>query len=67
MSTRDVVGEYPMEIEEKEGEIKVNFFPKTKTAEDPNHVTFQLRFKFNDNYRRNKIREIFEELKKIDK
>lgn len=67
MTTRDVVGEYPMEIVEKEDEIKMEFFPKEKTAENPNKVLFQLRFKVKDNYRKNKIREIFNELKKIDK
>lgn len=64
--TREIVGEYPMEIEEKEDEIKIVFFPKEKTAENPDKVLFQLRFKITDNYRRNKIREIFDELKKID-
>ena len=44
----------------------VRFYPKTKDAEYPESDVFNLRFKIADKYRRDKIKEIFDELKKID-
>lgn len=55
-----------MEIEERANKIFVKFFPKLKDAKNPGNEVLNLRFKITDKYRRNKIKEIFDELRKID-
>lgn len=64
--SRDILGHYPVEIVERDNEIIIRFYPKTKDAEYPEQEVFNLRFDITDKYRRNQIKQIVEELINID-
>ena len=58
------MGEYPFNIEERFDELVIHF----ESKENPLRGTvFNLRFKIKDKSKRNRIKEITDELSKIDK
>ncbi len=63
---RDILGQYSVDIIERDNEIIVRFYPKTKDAEYPEQEVFNLRFEITDKYRRNRIKQIVDELINID-
>ncbi len=64
--SRSILGHYPVEIVERDSEIIIRFYPKIKNAEYPEHEVFNLRFNIIDKYKRDRIKQIVEELIKID-
>lgn len=39
---RDTIGGYPYEVSKESGKTVIKFFPKSKSAKDPNLVRFML-------------------------
>jgi hypothetical protein len=45
---KDTIGTYPYQIDRKDGELIIRFFPKIPEAQDPNHAVFKLTFDAKD-------------------
>lgn len=62
--TEKIMGEYPFNIEERFDELVIHFESKKNPLRG---TVFNLRFKIKDKSKRNRIKEITDELSKIDK
>lgn len=45
---KDTIGTYPYQIDRKDGDLIIRFFPKIPEAQDPNHAVFKLTFNAKD-------------------
>lgn len=62
---KDIVGQHPTEIIERDSEIIIRFYPKTENAAHPNKAILNLIFNTNDKEKRERIKAIVDELKQI--
>ena len=60
----NIVGEYPFKVEERFEELVIHFESKKNPLRG---TVFNLRFKIKDKDKRSRIKEMIDELSKIDK
>ena len=63
MSKDNILGEYPFRIEERFDELIIHFESKQNPLRG---TVFNLRFRITDKHKRNRIKEIVDELKRIN-